>query len=178
MAAGLAQPVREYGNSKLLVLRSRIAPCLTYGMELWCPARNGANMTAVLTRAAKLISGIHREASHTAVFKDPSVSQDVMLADLEVDVLSTDDHCRIAHTRQYARWAAPTAAAALHARNDTFSPKFDIAFPAAYAPDYMGAALLGGLHTWHRYMCTCHETALSHYFRRSCTDTRIARHGV
>ena len=59
--------------TKLLVLRSRIAPCMTYGMELWRPAKNGANITAILTRAAKLVSGIHKEASHTAFFKDRSV---------------------------------------------------------------------------------------------------------
>ena len=52
--------------TKLLVLWSRITPCMTYDMELWCPAKQGANMTEVLTQAAKLISGIHREASHTA----------------------------------------------------------------------------------------------------------------
>ena len=79
--------------SKLLVLRSRIAPCMTYGMELWRPAINGANMTAVLTRATKVISWIHGEASHTAFFKDRSVNQDVMLADL--DILSAADHCRM-----------------------------------------------------------------------------------
>ena len=55
-------------------------------------------MTAVLTRAGKLISGMHREASHTAFFKDRSVNQDVMLADL--DILSAADHCRMAHARQ------------------------------------------------------------------------------
>ena len=43
---------------------------MTYGMEVWRPAKDGANMTAVLTRAAKLISRIHKEASHTAFFKD------------------------------------------------------------------------------------------------------------
>ena len=49
---------------------------MSYGMELWCPARNGANMTAVyvVTRAAKLISGIHSEASHKTLFKDRSVN--------------------------------------------------------------------------------------------------------
>ena len=77
--------------TKLLVLRSRIASCMSYGMELWRPSKRGANMTAVLVRAAKLISGVYRDASHTAFFKDRSVNQDVMLADL--DVLSADDHC-------------------------------------------------------------------------------------
>ena len=43
--------------------------------------------TAVLTCAAKLIRGVHREASHTAFFKDRSVNQDAMLA--ELDILST-----------------------------------------------------------------------------------------
>ena len=76
--------------TKLLVLRSRLAPCMTYGTELWRPARNGANMTAVLTRAAKLICRIHRDALHMACFKDRSVNQDVMLADH--DILSAADH--------------------------------------------------------------------------------------
>ena len=57
--------------TKLLVLRSRIAPCMTYGMELSRPAKQGANMTAVLTRAAKLISGIHGEAAHSGLLQGP-----------------------------------------------------------------------------------------------------------
>ena len=79
-------------------------------MELWRPAKSGASMLAVLTRAAKLINGIHREASHTAFFKDRSVNQDVMLADL--DILSAADHCRMAHACQYARQLQATSAAA------------------------------------------------------------------
>ena len=57
---------------------------MTYGMELWRPAKNGAKITAVLTQAAKLISGIHGEASHTAFFKDRSVNQDARLAGLDI----------------------------------------------------------------------------------------------
>ena len=68
------------------------------------PSKRGANMTAVLVRAAKLISGIFRYASHTAFLLGRSVNQDVMLSDL--DVLSADDHCRMAHARQYARRVA------------------------------------------------------------------------
>ena len=98
MATGSTQPAPECGD-KIAVLRSRIAPCMSYGMELWRPSKRGANMTPVLVRAAKLISGIYRDTSHTAFFKDRSVNQDVMLADL--DVLSADDHCRMAHARQY-----------------------------------------------------------------------------
>ena len=48
-----------------------------------------------------------------AFFKDSSVTQDVMLADL--DILSPEDHCRVAHARQYARHAASVAAAAPYA---------------------------------------------------------------
>ena len=73
-------------------------------MELWRLAKHDASMTAVLTRAANLINMIHREASHTAFFKDRSVNPDVMLADL--DILSAADNCRMAHARQYARQAA------------------------------------------------------------------------
>ena len=124
--------------TKLLVLRSRIAPCMSYGMELWRPSKRGANMTAVLIRAAKLVSGIRRDASHTAFFMGRWVNQDVMPADL--DVLSADDHCRMAHARQYARQAAAAAAAALYARNDPCSHAFDIEPSAAYAPDDMGGA--------------------------------------
>ena len=79
-------------------------------------------MTAVLTRAAKLISGTHREASHAAFFKDRSVNQDVMLADL--DILSAADQCRIAHARQYARQATSAAATAIYVHNDPCSPEF------------------------------------------------------
>ena len=149
--------------TKLLVLRSCIAPCMSYGMELWRPSKRGANMTAVLIRAAKLISGICRDASHTALFMGRSVNEDVMLADL--GVLSADDHCRMAHARQYAWQAATATAAALYARNDPCSLEFDVALSAAYAPDYMGAAAWNGLHTrdgWYSFARTCHDTALSH----------------
>ena len=134
---------------------------MSYGMESWRPSKRCANMTAVLVRAAKLVSGIYRDASHTAIFKDRSVNQDVMLADL--DVLSADDHCRMAHGRQYA-WHAPAAtAAALYARNDPCSPQVDAELSAAYAPDYMGAAAWNGLHTrdgWYSFARTCHNTRL------------------
>ena len=144
-------------------------------MELWRPAQNGANMTAVLTRAVQLIIGIHREATRTAFFKDRSINQDVMLADL--DVLSAADHCRMAHARQYARQAASAAAAAAYVHNDPFSPEFRVALPAAYAPDYMGAAVWQGLHVrdaWCTYARTCHVTALSHCIRFASTPTRAA----
>ena len=75
---------------------------MTYGMEPWRPAKNGANMTAVLTRAAKLISGIHTEASQKPFYigRSVNVNHGAVLADL--DILSADDHCRIAHARQHA----------------------------------------------------------------------------
>ena len=136
---------------------------MSYGMEVWQPAKRGANMTSVLTWAAKLVRGICRDALHTAFFMDRSVNQDVMLADL--DVLWADDHCRTAHARQYARQTAATTAAALYARHDPCSPGFDVELSAAYAPDYMGAAVWSGLHTrdgWHNFARTCHDTALSH----------------
>ena len=167
--------VKYLDSNKLLVLRSRIAPCMTYGMELWRPAKNGTNMTAALTRAAKLISGIHREASRTAFFKDRSVNQDVMLADL--NILSAADHCCMAHARQYARQAASAATAGTYVHNDPCSPDFRIALSAAYALDYMGAAVWQGLHVrdaWCTYACTCHETALSHGVCSASTPTRAA----
>ena len=74
--------------TKFRVLRSCIAPCMSYGMELCRPYNRGPNMTAVLVRPAKLISGIGRDALHTAFCMGRSVNQDVMLADL--DVLSAD----------------------------------------------------------------------------------------
>ena len=161
--------------TKLLVLRSRIAPCMTYGMALWRPAKNGANMTAVLTQAAELISGIHREASRTAFFKDRSVNQDVMLADL--DILSAADHCRMAHARQHARKAASAAAAATYVHNDPCPPEFRIELSAAYAPDYMRAAVWHGLHardTWCGYARTGHETSLSHGVRATSAPAGAA----
>ena len=136
---------------------------MSYGMKLWRPSKRGANMTAVLVWAAKLISGIYRDASHTAFFKYRSVNQDVMLAGL--DVLSADNHCRMAHARLYARHAAAATAAALYARNDPCSPEFDAELSAANAPDYMGAAAWNVLHTrdgWYSFARTCHDTALSH----------------
>ena len=153
------------------VLRSRIALCMSYGTELLRPSKRGASMTAVLVRAAKLISGIRRDASHTAFFIGRSVNQDVMLADL--DVLSADNPCRMEHARQYARQAAAATTAALHARNDPCSPEFDVALSAAYAPDYMGAVAWNGLHTrdgWYRFARTCHNTSISH---RVCPEAAL-----
>ena len=153
--------------TKWLVLRSRIAPFMFDGMELWRPSKRGANMTAVLVRAAKLISGVYTDASHTAFSKDRSVNQDVMLADL--DVLSADDHCRMAHARQYAGQADAATAAALYARNDPCSSEFDTELSAAYATD--------GLHTrhgWFSFAHTCHNTALSH---RVCPEAALTHTG-
>ena len=161
--------------TKLLVLWSRIGPCMTYGMDLWRPAKNSANMTAVLTRAVKPISGIHREASHTTFFKDRSVNHDVMLADL--DILPAADHCHMAHARQYARLATSAAAAATYAHNDPCSPEFRIELSAAYAPDYMGAAVWQGMRSrdaWCEDARTCHETALSYDVRSASAPTRAA----
>ena len=48
---------------------------------------------------------------------------------------------------------------------------------AAYAPDYMGAAVWQGLHVrdaWCTYARTCHETALSHGVRSASAPTRAA----
>ena len=135
-------------------------PCIAYGMELWRLAKQGANMTVGLTQAAKLISGIHGETSHTAFFKDRSVNLDVMLADL--DIMSAADHCRMAHARQCTRQAASAAAAAIYVHNDPCSPEFLIELSAAYAPDYMGAIAWQGQRTWDiwcTYARTCHETA-------------------
>ena len=44
-------------------------------------------------------------------------------------------------SRQYARQAEAATAAALYARNDPCSPEFDTELSAAYAPDYIGAAV-------------------------------------
>ena len=149
--------------TKLLVPRFRIVPCMSYGMELWRPSKCCANMTAVLVRAARLISDICKDASHTAFFMGRSVNQDVMLPDL--DVLSADDHCCMAHARQYGRHMAAATAAAQYTRNGPCLPEFDVELSAAYAPDYMGAAAWNGLHTrdgWYSFALTCHDTALSH----------------
>ena len=97
---------------------------MTYGMELCRPANNGANMMAVLTRATKLISGIHREAPHTAFFQDRSVNHDVKLTDL--DILPAADHCSMAHARQHARQAASADAAAMYVGNNPCSLEFDV----------------------------------------------------
>ena len=98
-----------------------------------------------------------------------------MLADL--DILSAADHCRMAHARQYARLAASAAAAAIYVHSDPCSPEFRIELSAAYAPDYMGAAVWQGLRTrdtWCEYARTCHETALSPGVRSTSTPTRAA----
>ena len=103
---------------------------MTYGMDLWCPAKRGANMTVVLTRAASLISGIHRDASRSAFFMDGSVNQDVMLA--HFDGLSADDQCRMARGRQCSRQDIAAIAAALYAHNDPCSPVIGMFWSAVY----------------------------------------------
>ena len=67
------------------VFQCRTVPCIcmSYSMEfeLWRPAKDGANMTAAPTRATHLVCGVHREAVHTAFFKDHSVNRGVILVD-------------------------------------------------------------------------------------------------
>ena len=170
VATGSAQPALECGDkiacpavpySAVHVLRDGIVTAIQ-------TTKCGANMTAVLVRAVKLISGIFRDASHTAFCMGRSVNQDVMLADL--DVLSPDDHCCMEHACQYARQAAAATAAAQYARNDPCSPESDVKLPVA--PDYMGAAAWNGLHTGdggyslartcHDVPCVYPEAALTH----------------
>ena len=116
--------------TKLLFLRFRIVPCTSYGMELWRPAKQCANLTAVLPQAAKLIGAMHREAWHTALDKDRSLNQDVPLADL--DDSSAEDHCRMAHARHCVQQVTTAAAAALYAHNDPCSPEIDIELSDTY----------------------------------------------
>ena len=78
-------------------------------------------------------------ALHTAFFMHRTVNQDVMLADL--NILSADDHCRMAHARQYARQAPAATAAALYVHNDPCSLRVTAEMSAAYAPDNMRAAV-------------------------------------
>ena len=97
-----------------------------------------------------------------------------MLAGL--DVLPADDHCRMAHARQYVRQRAK-----LYARNDSCPPDFDVELSALYAPDYMGAAVLNGLHArdaWYSFARTCHETALSHCVRPEAAPRHTVPVGV
>ena len=162
VAASSTQPASKCGY-KLLVPRSRIAPFMSYGMESWRPSKCRANMTAVLVRAERLISDICRDASHTDFFMGRSANQDVMLPDL--DVLSADDHCRMAYACQYGRQTAAATAAAKYARNGPCLPEFVVELSAAYVPDYIGAAAWNGLHTrdgCYSFARTCHDTALSH----------------
>ena len=83
----------------------------------------------------------------------------------------------MAHAHQNARQATSAAAAAIYVHNDPCSPEFRVELSAAYAPDYMGAAVWQGLHTrdtWCEYVRTCHEAALSHGARSTSTPTRAA----
>ena len=118
--------------------------------------------SAVLGR--KLITGVCRDASHTAFFINGSVNQDVILADLDDLLAYIYDHC-MAHARQYARQITAATAAALYEHNDPYSTEVDVELSAAYAPDYMGAAAWNCVHTqdaWYSFARTCHDTALSH----------------
>lgn len=124
-------------------------------LYMWCPAKRGANMTTVPTRGAKATIAVRRDASHTAFFVDRSVNRDVVLADL--DILPADNHCRVAHARQYARQAAAATAAAAAPRVCTHTKTrvcqcLTLGFPAGYALEYIGDAAWNGLHArdaWH-----------------------------
>ena len=104
-----------------------------YEMELWRQAKRGAKMTALLIRAAKLISGIRRDASHMTFFMARSVNQDMMLPD--PDISSADDHCRIEHARPNARQTAAATAATMYVYNDRCSPGFGVKLSAPYAQE-------------------------------------------
>jgi len=69
---------------KVLVLRSCTALCMFYGVQLWQPAGDSANTTAVQTRAAKpsVACGIHMDDPHAHLFQDRSAHQHVMLTAL------------------------------------------------------------------------------------------------
>ena len=163
MAAGPAQPALECSNA-LLVLQSRIAPRLSYGTKLRRPA---ANMTAVLTRAAQLASGIHREASHAAVFEDSCVKQDVMLVNLDVcqvtfaTVLHTPRRCTRALTRVY-----------IPALDTDLSPIVTtyVCTTGLHGSCYLvWPAHLGHLEHGHSCVRACHETAPSHCVNPTAT---------
>lgn len=55
-------------SDKADFVRCVVALCMFYGIEQWQPAKHGAitNMSTVLTRVAKLASGIHAGTSQTA----------------------------------------------------------------------------------------------------------------
>ena len=146
---------RSTTTTEPLVSWSRIVPCMycsTTCMDMWHLSTKGSDMTAVLIQTAKLVSGIHFEAPHTASLKARSSNQAATLADL--DLLPVDDYCRVAHARHCAGGAAAADPALPTARIDSRATAFDTELPAAYAPDVMGAAVPCGLHacnTWHRF---------------------------
>ena len=124
---------------------------------------------------ARSTPSLHLQPSHLSAAAPKEYHFLAHSADL--DILSAADQCRMAHARPYARQAASAAAAATYVHNDPCSPEFRIALSAAYAPDYMGAAVWQGLHVhdaWCTYARTCHETALSHGVRSAATPTRAA----
>ena len=151
---------RLSASTKLLVLRSRITPCMLYAMELWRPERRCASMDAVIERAAKLISGIRADASCTAFSRDRSINRAVMFTDL--DLLSAHEYCRIAHARQYVRASAGADRASTLQRHDPCVGEYECELPAATSPDFMGAATLLGLgprDKWLLHAQSSHDTA-------------------
>ena len=172
---------------KLPALRSRMAPCMSYRMGRWRPAKNSAKMRAARNQAANLISGSHN----------------VMLADL--DISSADAYCHMAHARQLqCAWqAAAAATTALCARSAPHSPVFDFELQLHMRSPCDGlhgipelrsfcllwpASKLQLRDTWCRHASMCHMQIIIMYVMheiastmrppRCCADTWRARHGA
>ena len=136
---------RVPADVKRLVLHTRVAPCLWYGMEVWPVPRGETLLDRVMMAAARLAAGVYGCAAAPAFIRWRGVNPDVLRSDMRV--LLSRDVCRLAHSRHRvrvhsadadAREAGPVAAA---------SPAPNRSL-AADAPDFLGAAVRSAPGPW------------------------------
>ena len=149
--------------TKSTVIRTRVAPCMLYGMELWPVSTSGADLDAVLVAAAKVVADVRPLTSCPGWVRNRSVSNEVLLTDL--DMLASADHCRVAHARQLARDRVGDAATSALRAHDPLSAEFTASLPAGVSPDYMGAAVRASMHkrdAWLRRAAAAYDLAVAH----------------
>ena len=136
---------------------------MLYGLELWPVVQPATAMDAVLLAAAKMAAGVRASTLSPSWVKNRSISNDVLLTDL--DLLGSADQGRVAHARQLARDRASDAAAASLRGHDPLSVLFFAGLPAGLSPDYMGAAVRASMPTrdaWLRRATAAYDLASNH----------------
>ena len=87
--------------AKRLVLHTRVAPSMWYGMELWSVRTDATQLDRVLLDGARLVAGVRRSAMVSAYARWRTLQAPVLLSDL--GVLSARGMCQLAHARHRVR---------------------------------------------------------------------------